>query len=335
MAADWTSLNRAILDGLDVEGEYKTLGVRTAGRPSGKGWLSCHVYGVDDRDPSAGINVGDEHPARGRYKEFTGEARNVSLFAFASEVAGKFGTWQEARAHYAKLAGVKLPGGKQKTPPIDQFAWRPWNDQIVRGWCHHKPPITVEAVRLAGGRVAGWPRDSQKYTVIVLPIFGANGLDDDPTGYVFWNRSGRPLLQWQGKDQPPKPKKMLVAGGSVGGWVNAAGLAAAEKAKVVWLMEGPRDCLMLQSLILQSGQQDTHTVLTNSNGSKQVLGHDFLSILAGKSVHVVHDCDIDGEEGAKRWAAAVVPIADRVKIVQLPFPVTEKHGKDGSDWTLE
>ena len=115
-ASEWQEADRKILDWLNLPTEYALLGLDITGQQSnGSGWLACRAYGQEDRTPSAGINVGSEHPQRGRYKEFTGEGRNLSFFEFAA-MTGKFADWRAARKHYAREAGVKTPKERGKSP---------------------------------------------------------------------------------------------------------------------------------------------------------------------------------------------------------------------------
>jgi hypothetical protein len=333
MAASWQDASRKILDALDIRAEYAALGLDVTGRePDADGWLECRAFGREDRNPSAGIIVGAEHPTRGRYKEFSGDARNLSLFEFAAVAAGKFLDWKAAKRHYAKQAGVKLPQAPKM--PEDNFVFRDWNTNLVQTWCLKKPPIVPTAVKLAGGRLAGWPASTQRFTVVCLPIFGPHGADDDPTGWVLWNKSGKPLPLYQGEGRPEKSVKMLTAGGSTSGWMNAHGLAHVAAADVVWKTEGPGDMLALLTAIPDE-LRDRHVVLTNSGGCGEVPRDEFLDLLAGRRVFVVGDADQPGQAGAAKWAAAIAETAAECRVVVLPYEVTENHGKDLRDWLAE
>src|SRR5690606_9275709 len=136
-----------------------------------------------------------------------GSGINLSLFEFAAHV-GKFPDWKEARKHYAKQAGVKLPRGREphKGKPDEKLKFRPWNDMLAFGWCDKKKGITPEAVKLAGGRLASWP-STGTYTVIAFPIYGAEGVDSEPVGYTLYNITNGTLPDGQGN-----PRKMILAG---------------------------------------------------------------------------------------------------------------------------
>ncbi len=334
---DWQTATRLILERLDLRSEYAAFGVDITGsQPSATGWLACRVFGaIDaDRNPSAGINVAGEGPVLGRYKEFTGDGRNVSFFEFAATIAGKFSDWKEARKHYAKQTGVKMPRGGCPASPADKLAFRPGRKHQIRAWCQTKPPITEWSAIAAGARVAGWPADSRKYTVIALPIFGPALADDEPTGWVIWNKTGRPLTVFQAKGAPPRQAKMLTITGSKSGWMNRFGVERLISAELVWKVEGPGDCLALQS-VLPEALREKHVVITNGGGAQEGLSEEFWDHLAGKQVYIVHDCDTVGQAGGLKQARLAAAVAAEVRNITLPYEIAEKHGKDLRDWLNE
>ena len=328
----WQAVNRRILDAIDVRAEFESMGVAISNgaKPSASGWLACKVFGTDERNPSAGINVGSEHPQRGRYKEFTGEARNLSFFEFCA-ITGKYATWQDARKAFAKQFKITLLTGRHGKSPEETLGWKDWNENLVATWCQAKPPITIVSVRMAGGRLATWPLPSKKFLVIAVPIYGPAGLDDDLTGFVFWSKSGRPLPHWQGKGQPPKLKKILIAAGSKSGMVGRHALQHLDEAEVIWKCEGVPDMLAIQSMV-PAEQKDTHLALTNSSGSMETPREEFTAMFVGKIVYIVHDCDSDGQKGGARWAEAISLVAAEVRHVTLPYPIEKNHGKDVRDY---
>jgi len=335
---DWQAATRLILERLDLKAEYAALGVAIAAdKPTPAGWLSCRVFRADqngDRNPSAGVNVAGEHPKLGRYKEFTGEGRNVSFFEFAATVAGKFATWQEARQHYAGKTGVKLPGGSTPKTANDSLVLRGYNARQVNAWCQLRPPIAEPVARAAGMVTAGWPASDQRFTVVAMPIYGAHLTDDDPTGWMIWNKTGRPLPLFRKKGEKPTPKKMLMAGGSTSGWMNRDGLERLDQAEIVWKTEGPGDCLALASVI-PAELCPTHVVISNSGGSREKLAADFWDGLAGKTVYVVHDCDEDGQVGGLEQASLAATVAAEVRHITLPYEIVPNHGKDVRDFLTE
>lgn len=329
----WQEITHQTIDGIDLPAEYQAMGVEFSGITSASGWQPCKVFRSDEKSPSAGVCLSGDHPQKGRYKEHTGESRNLSFFDFCV-LAGKFPDWKAARDHYRKQLGIKAPRGKVTKDPNDSLAFRAWNDALVRTWCVEKPPIAFWAVRMAGGRLAGWPKKSQKFTVIALPVFGEHGADDEPIGWVIYNKSGKMLPLFQGKGVQPRPLKMLSVSGSKAGWMNKYALTKLSDAEVVWKVEGPSDMLALQSVIPQE-LLEKHVVLANSGGSMELPREDCVAMLAGKTVYVVHDCDQPGQDGGRRWAQAIASVAKECRHVKLPYEITENHGKDLRDWHSE
>jgi hypothetical protein len=327
----WQQATRDILDRLDLKAAFAWLGVDiTGGEPNINGWLECRAFGFTDNSPSAGINVAGGHPERGRYKEFVGDGLNLNLFNFAVH-AGKFPTWQDARAHFADVASVKLPSAKPPRHPTDSLEFRDYNPALVNSWCYKKPGITEPAVKLCGGRVA---TESERHTVVTLPVFGEFGLADDPVGWVSWNITGKPLEIWQGKGVPQKSVKMKTAAGSKAGWIGRHGLSVFPTAGEVWVTEGPTDMLGLVSAILEQAPDriDQMAVVCNSAGAMERQALESVAIFSGKTVVVVPDCDTPGQTGCRRRAEAISEVAAKVLLVRLPFEIIENHGKDLRDY---
>ncbi len=332
---DWEAYSRQILDGLDIRAEYIALGVNvsTAGHASTSGWLPAHAYGREDRTPSASINVGDG-PGRGRYKDFGGGGESLGLFDFAGQ-HGPYADWKEARRHYAKVAGVKLPKGcKPAKAPDESIAWRGMKPALVELWAQKKEGITAAAAHLAGVRLGMWPEPSSKYPIVAFPAYGPNLLDADPCAWVIMARNGRPLPLFKGKNIPPEPRKILTAGGGKAGWIGRHALEHLEEAEVIWKVEGVTTLLALQGIIPED-KRDKHLVLTNSGGAMELPRPEMIECLVGKRVYVVGDADEPGAEGATRWAKALGGVAIEVRNVLSPYEIVEDHGKDLRDWIIE
>ena len=326
----WAAANCEILDKVDVLAEIRFLGVDVTGsQPGHSGWLPCRAFGKEDKTPSAQINVGTDHPARGRYKEFTGEARNLSFFELAAVARpAEFVDWKAAQKHYANKVGVKLP--RALKVPEDSLTFQDWSQNLINVWCRqHKPGIIPPAVKAAGCRLAEWA----KQQVLAVPVYGPHLLDDGPIGWQIWLRSGGRLRVYQGEAKPPEMRKISTVYGSHAGWMNEWALRHLEEAEVVWKVEGPSDMLSVQSIIPKADIRK-HVVLANSGGSGQIPTLELIAPLAGKRVFVVHDCDVGGQKGAARWAAAIAEVAADCRNVILPYPILESHGSDFRDWIL-
>ena len=75
--------------------------------------------------------------------------------------------------------------------------------------------------------------------------------------------------------------------------------------------------------------------VANSGGTQEGLAAEFWQHLAGKVVYVIHDCDKDGQAGGVKQSRLAATVAREVRHVTLPYPITEKHGKDLRDWIAE
>src|SRR4051812_37436130 len=91
----WKEVTHLILSKLDIVAEYRALGWNVVGsKANSKGWVEARSFGVEDRTPSAGINV-SPGPYHARYKDFR-SGETLSLFDFAACKAGKFaGDWRQ------------------------------------------------------------------------------------------------------------------------------------------------------------------------------------------------------------------------------------------------
>lgn len=332
---DFADVDRQILAGLDLRAEFAALGVEIVGSaPGPKGYVECHAVGREDRTPSAGVNL-----HTGRYKDFGGDGESLSFWDFCA-AHGNFANWRAAREHFSRKTGVPLPepakggkaGGRSKKPN-EQLHWLTWNAAQVALWARHKPGVTVEAVELAGGRLA---RYLDKYVVVCLPAWGKDLLDSDPTGYVVWNISGKPLPVFGGQGgEPTKHVKMKTVAGSQSGLMNRfaiARMAAAPGPLTVWKVEGPSDAMALQACI-PAELRATHLVVANSGGANEHPTADVAALFAGRRVFVLHDADQAGETGAaKHWLPGLAPHAAELRHVRLPYEVVKDHGKDLRDW---
>src|SRR5262249_1686876 len=125
-AVDWFVIHREILEGIDIEAEYRALGlkIKEGATPNTNGWLAAHAMGRDDVHPSACIKVG-HGPGRGRYKDSASHnERSLSFFDFVMThvTASSFADIQKK---YAVKAGVKLPAGKRPDRPEDKLEFGP------------------------------------------------------------------------------------------------------------------------------------------------------------------------------------------------------------------
>ena len=133
-----------------------------------------------------------------------------------------------------------------------------------------------------------------------------------------------------GRGKKPELRSKLTVGTSAMlGFESSERLAAAE---VVWRVEGLSDWLSLESII---PADLPHVAVSNACGAGERIQDKWLEPFAAKDVLIVADCDKPGMQSAKRWAAKLVRVARSVKLVELPYPITENHGRDLRDWLAE
>lgn len=331
----WEAITKEILAALDIAAEFRDLGLDIVGSTaSEKGWIACRAFGRKDSDPSAGINVG-ANGSRGRYKDHT-TGENLSLFDFAVK-AGKFTDWRQARKFYAERANIKVPTGAPKKRPDDKISFLTWIEAKGRIWTAKKKGISIEAVKMAGGRLGRWPANAGSdsiQNVIAFPIFGPGLTEQDPVGWVIVNMTGENLVLYQGPNRPPLVEKVLVVGGSNVGLLNEYALQRIRKAELILKVEGLTDVLATQTAI-PIDLRDKHVVITNSNGTNQNVLAWWADLLAGKDVITCHDSDKPGQQGAMKWVQALGQKPRSLRNLVLPYPIEEKHGKDLRDFFAE
>jgi hypothetical protein len=322
----WQEATHEILAKLDIAAEYRALGLDVCGhKPSAKGWVEARAFGVDDRTPSAGINV-SPGPLQGRYKDFR-DGTSVGLFDFAATKAGKFaGDWREARKHYARAAGVELPNGDEEYA-ADRFEFSDLTAGVMMLYASGKPGVTVTAIRDVGGRSARWPKklSAEKTNhLIAYPMYGSALLDLEPTGWhsTPQNPKGK-IRQFQGKGHEDKLLDKMTAGEY--GLMNVAALAVLADAEVVNIVEGITDLLFAQAVLsdwVAADPAERKHVVTSSGACTYHPRPEWMHHFAGKEVRLwfdVGDAKDEGQIAAAVWVAALLPVAKCVRNVQLPL----------------
>ncbi len=190
---------------------------------------------------------------------------------------------------------------------------------LIDLFCEAKPPITPASINAAGGKVKRWPKKSPGDNR-VLAFYA---VDD------FGNIRGILLRRITGEDFAAYGKtaasKTRMVKGSRDGWVIPGGLDRLKQAEVVWKVEGVPDALALFPLL-----PDGQAVITNIAGAKSV--PPFMGVFRDKFLVIIGDDDKPGQEGATIYARKITGIASDVKVVKLPYDVTEDHGKDLRDF---
>lgn len=219
--------------------------------------------------------------------------------------------------------------GKPHADPAEHLQPIPWSDAVAALWCSSKPPIAPAAIRAAGGRLA---RYRGRYTVVDLQVIGERP-DAAPVGHVLYNATGGSLPKYTRRKDggyDVSQVKVKLTHGSQPGLLGP--LERLATAAVVVKVEGPSDLLALLSI---PDLPPDVCPLTNAMGCGERPAAWMLQRMAGKRVLVIGDADKPGQLGADLWAAAAAGLADDARQVQLPYPVTETHGRDLRDWIAE
>ena len=205
---------------------------------------------------------------------------------------------------------------------IDPHMNAPFVARLLAEFGASKPPITLEAVKAAGGEVVIWPK-SQEHgrQCVAFPAYSRPGI---VSGWILRRCDGQSFAAYKTLAE----RKTHMLKGSSDGWVIPGGFERVTQARVVVRVEGVPDALALFPHLPAD-----HAVITNICGAMSC--PDDLNMLAGKTVFVVGDADASGQAGAVKFAGKVHGIAATVKIVPMPYPVEIDHGKDVRDYFTE
>lgn len=352
-AIDFEHENEEILSRLDILSEYKSLGVVfPRERVKSNNVVECYAAGREESSPSAGVNV-----VTGRYFDKGGANESLSLWDFAAKYGGQWSDWREARRHFAQKAGVDFggtsggkangKGGGRPDDRLNSIRWLDWNagrEMIARIWGRTwKKGITLEALKLAGGRFGEFPiwrnketgeESGGEFKVIGVPAFRPS-TPNRPCCWILWNATGPHLPLHRGQGREPELLKMRTVGDSAGTLMNALALdrlaeyhAGGAKPKLVIKTGGPTDMLAIQGAIPPEWHNEI-LVVTNASGEGGEVSSEQTALLNGLNVLVIGDRDYAGTVGVSRWLGALG--GDR-RSLALPYQLKPKHGQDARDF---
>lgn len=168
-------------------------------------------------------------------------------------------------------------------------------DYLVERGIHTKTMVDFEL---------GWDRAKQAYTI---PVRGPKGEIWNVRRYS--NRAGMKTKIWS------------VTGMRV---TELFPISQLESDRII-ICEGEWDTLAT----IQHG----YAAITRTSGAKTWYPR-WNPLFKDKLVFIAQDCDHEGQNGASKIARSLGKVAD-VRIVDLPYPIEEKHGKDISDFWRE
>lgn len=233
---------------------------------------------------------------------------------------------------------------KNNADPAENLTFQEWDEstELLAGlWCLTKPPITIAAIKLCGGRLA---RYRNRFTVIALPVHGEQLTAAKPVGWTLYNATGGTLPSYHKNSDgsfTETSEKILTTYGSKPGFIGPVDQLAATTE--IWKLEGPSDLLSYYSL----ESIPTHAcAFTNPHGAGERPARWMLDKLTGKSTITLHDADEPGQQGSigytdsannfhPGWANELASVASSSRNAILPYLISETHGKDLRDYLIE
>lgn len=154
----------------------------------------------------------------------------------------------------------------------------------------------------------GWDADKRVYTI---PIYSNKG--------EIWN-----VRRYDLKPRGDRRKMWSVKG------MGAPRLYPVQqildKPDYIIICEGEWDALL-------TIQHDFNAI--TRTGAADVWEDKWTKLFKGMTVYLAHDCDIKGQQANLKLGELLTDVADEVRVLRLPYPIEEKHGKDLTDFWLE
>jgi hypothetical protein len=156
----------------------------------------------------------------------------------------------------------------------------------------------------------GWDKRLDAYTI---PVRGFDGEVLNVRRYQIHPSEGRRKI-WgvQGMNEPRLYPVSILD------WARDVGY--------VIICEGELDAL----ITIQNG----FPAITRT-GSAKVWHAEWNSHFKNLIIFLCHDADEAGQDGNRKVGTALSKPARAIRVVQLPYPIVEKHGKDLTDWWHE
>lgn len=217
-----------------------------------------------------------------------------------------------------------------KVDPAEHLTFQDWddgNDMLAAIWCTHKPPITVPAIKLCGGRIAHYKHFDTRYHVIALPVWGESLTAAKPVGWCLYNLAGGNL---PGGEKGKWVKVKLTYGSTKPGIMGPVDQLAT--ATEIWKLEGPSDLLAFYSI---PDRPATAIAITNKAGAGEKPVEWIAKLTTDKPARILHDADEPGQAGAVLWAESFAQFSSETRIVRLPYEIKPDHGADFRDWINE
>lgn len=96
-----------------------------------------------------------------------------------------------------------------------------------------------------------------------------------------------------------------------------------------------------ESIVFCEGELDALILIQNGfdavtrTGGATTWNPSWNKFFSGKTVYIIQDRDSDGLKGSNMIIAHLNKIANELRLVELPYPLVDKHGKDVTDFFLD
>jgi 5S rRNA maturation endonuclease (ribonuclease M5) len=194
------------------------------------------------------------------------------------------------------------------------------SEAMVEGWkvALAGDPIALDDLKAARGlwtKTAdyyelGWDRSAMAYTI---PVRNADGELVNVRRYQL---------------RPPQDRRKIwgVSGHNSPVLYPLRSLPKAIQDGYVIICEGELDAIICN--------QYNFRAITRT-GAARVWKAEWNKLFKDLTVYVCHDMDTAGQVANRKVARHLARVAKEVKVIRLPYSVTEKHGKDLTDWWLD
>ena len=170
----------------------------------------------------------------------------------------------EAVQKVADFVGIKREStrnGSAKAAKRKQLDFIDWNDGFANLFLMHNEGVKVDAIRLAGGRMA----KHFNRPVMSFPTFGENG---KTVGHVIMSTIHKTLKQWDKDGNVTNEVRHRQVKGSKSGLVGKHAVKNIHEDCVCIKCEGLSDSLAVQSAIPEP-LRDHYLVVTNASGDER------------------------------------------------------------------
>jgi hypothetical protein len=322
-----SELRNQILEKVDVLAEYIAIGIRIAkgARPNAAGWLSCHSFDREDKNPSAAINVGPDLKAKGIYVDFgeTGVGGKPRLALGLFDMLALHGPYMDRNQafyalgrKYGVITGEVRPGRRDKDQP-------PTLDDGAR----FKKNLTPEIIQNLRGQ-----RGLSEASIARFEI--GWDLSRERNALPVWEPApvGKRLVNIRFHNSKKTPKTLNWPGFGEARLYGLERLAQAPQGSMVIITEGELDCML--------AEQETGFIGVSSTNGVKAFKPEWVKHFRGHHVVVMYDTDKEGREGVHNL---VLPAfresveSGRVlslKVIWL-YDKPDKEHKDLTDWIVK